>query len=100
MILLGKLTIGIQFDTDNPHGTSDDNFASTVKGVSEGRLIFNNLKRSIQCVPEVSRTISILLRVCTKVYHLPQHSRSYPSVAVCRRADPIAAASYFDFGHR
>ncbi|GJJ11896.1 hypothetical protein Clacol_006134 [Clathrus columnatus] len=26
----------------------DDNFASTVKGVAEGRLIFNNLKRSIQ----------------------------------------------------
>ncbi|KIJ37044.1 hypothetical protein M422DRAFT_50672 [Sphaerobolus stellatus SS14] len=25
-----------------------DNFASTVKGVAEGRLIFNNLKRSIQ----------------------------------------------------
>lgn len=26
----------------------DDNFASTVKGVQEGRLIFTNLKRSIQ----------------------------------------------------
>ncbi|KAF8528202.1 aminophospholipid-transporting P-type ATPase [Hysterangium stoloniferum] len=26
----------------------DDNFASTVKGVAEGRLIFTNLKRSIQ----------------------------------------------------
>ena len=26
----------------------DDNFASTVKGVQEGRLIFVNLKRSIQ----------------------------------------------------
>ncbi|EJU00784.1 aminophospholipid-transporting P-type ATPase [Dacryopinax primogenitus] len=36
----------------------DDNFASTVKGVTEGRLIFANLKRSIQytvshSVPEV-----------------------------------------------
>lgn len=26
---------------------ADDNFASTVNGVAEGRLIFSNLKRSI-----------------------------------------------------
>ena len=28
----------------------DDNFASTVSGIEEGRLIFQNLKKSIQYV--------------------------------------------------
>jgi sodium/potassium-transporting ATPase subunit alpha len=47
----------------------DDNFASCVKGVREGRLIFANLKRSIQytvthSVPEV---IPQLLYVCVPI---------------------------------
>lgn len=38
----------------------DDNFASVVRGIREGRLVFNNLKKSIMytlchIVPEVSR---------------------------------------------
>ncbi|RKO84592.1 E1-E2 ATPase-domain-containing protein, partial [Blyttiomyces helicus] len=47
----------------------DDNFASTVRGITEGRLIFVNLKKSIQyavthIIPEV---VPYLLYVCVPI---------------------------------
>ncbi|KAI0818674.1 aminophospholipid-transporting P-type ATPase [Irpex lacteus] len=51
MILLGEQLLVLciyHAPSDSPFPSEDDNFASTVKGVAEGRQIFVNLKRSIQ----------------------------------------------------
>ena len=49
----------------------DDNFASTVKGVQEGRQIFVNLKRSIQYTISHTTPEVIPQLLCTLiVYHL------------------------------
>jgi sodium/potassium-transporting ATPase subunit alpha len=49
MILLGTASLYLRKAASNSR-RPDDNFASTVKGVAEGRQIFVNLKRSIQSV--------------------------------------------------
>ncbi len=51
MILLGKLFLQRVYIVLLYIVNLDDNFASTVKGVAEGRQIFVNLKRSIQYAP-------------------------------------------------
>ena len=38
----------------------DDNFASIVMGVKEGRLIFVNLKRSIKCARDLLASLDII----------------------------------------
>lgn len=53
MILLGQSCSSqhgalARITNTNLRNPADDNFASTVKGVAEGRQIFVNLKRSIQ----------------------------------------------------
>lgn len=47
----------------------DDNFASTVKGVQEGRQIFVNLKRSIQYTVSHTTPEVIPQLLCTPLMH-------------------------------
>jgi sodium/potassium-transporting ATPase subunit alpha len=53
----------------------DDNFASTVNGIEEGRLIFQNLKKSIQytVTHTMPQGISSLLQYTPICFTLPSH---------------------------
>ena len=57
----------------------DDNFASIVKGVEEGRLIFSNLKKSIAYtlssnIPEIVRGSILTLCCHVRALFLPSSS--------------------------
>ena len=62
----------------------DDNFASTVKGVQEGRLIFVNLKRSIQYTISHSSPEVIAQLLCA-----PLPYRSSPVTLLTSRLDVV-----------
>ena len=66
----------------------DDNFASTVNGIEEGRLIFQNLKKSIQYT--VTHTMPEGITLLS----------SFCKFAVDRRSSSIAAVCYFDYFDR
>ncbi len=68
----------------------DDNFASTVKGVQEGRQIFVNLKRSIQYTITHTTPEVIPQLLCTSLINLLTQS-GYPSSCRCDHPHPFAA---------
>jgi magnesium-transporting ATPase (P-type) len=79
----------------------DDNFASTVKGVEEGRQIFVNLKRSIQYTITHTTPEVIPQLLCTSIIQLNFNwGRDFNHEYRCDHPHPLAAAGYPDFGDR
>jgi sodium/potassium-transporting ATPase subunit alpha len=74
----------------------DDNFASTVKGVQEGRQIFINLKRSIQYTISHSTPEVVPQLLCTPLILLVSCRLSIHHCSRCDHPHPLAAIRYPD----